>query len=141
MDLNCVLHLGLLKETIPHFFNTYKDPIGFIAFDVDYYSSTIEAFEVFKAPVNSFLPNTILYFDDIILDNHNNYQGELLAINDYNNIAENSKIDKFHFLKTKRIFKNAMWIDQIYQFHNFSHTKRKTLYDPKIERKVSNPLL
>jgi len=141
MDSNCVLHLGELRETIPHFLNTYKDPIGFIAFDVDYYSSTMETFEIFNAPSDLFLPNTLLYFDDIILDNHNIYQGELLAIKDYNNAAENSKIDKFHFLKTKRVLKNAMWIDQIYQFHNFSHKKRKNLYDPKIERHVTNPLL
>jgi hypothetical protein len=138
IDLNCVLHLGELNKTIPSFLNNYKDPIGFISFDVDYYSSTIQAFEIFKAPANYFLPNTLLYFDDITLDNHNIYQGEFLAISEYNNSSQNSKIDHFHFLRAKRIFKNAIWIHQMYQFHNFSHIKRRDLYDHQIRRTIIN---
>ena len=55
------LILGDLENTIPAFFkkNTI-DPIGFVAFDLDYYSSTIKAFQLFEADHASIYPESIV---------------------------------------------------------------------------------
>ena len=41
-------------------------PVGFISFDLDLYSSTVEAMRVFDFPCSSRLPHVICYFDDIL---------------------------------------------------------------------------
>ena len=40
------LVLGPVAETIPEWSNSEHPPVGFIAFDLDYYSSTVEAFQL-----------------------------------------------------------------------------------------------
>jgi hypothetical protein len=42
---------------------------------------------------------------------------ELLAINEFNITNKNRKICKMTQLKNWRIFKNALWIDQMYFLH------------------------
>jgi hypothetical protein len=43
-------------------------PIGFIAFDLDYYSSTMSALKVLDAEYKYLLPRVACYFDDIVGD-------------------------------------------------------------------------
>jgi hypothetical protein len=59
-------------------------PVGFVAFDLDYYSSTTVAFRVFE---KEHLPRVHCYFDDTIWPEsayHNEYIGELCAIREFN---------------------------------------------------------
>ena len=59
-SLNSELILGDLKKTIQNFKKNYlKSPIGFFAMDVDIYSSTKYALNLFKENANFYLP---LYF-------------------------------------------------------------------------------
>ena len=118
------LILGDLENTIPSFFkdNTI-DPIGFVVFDVDYYSSTMKAFQLLEADYASHLPRVYCYFDDTIWPEiacHNEYTGELCAIRDFNLKYESKKLCPIHKLKTARIHP-SVWNDQMYVFHDFQH--------------------
>lgn len=105
-------------------------PIGFMSIDVDYYSSTIAVLKNLSG-LNSalLLPNTLMYFDDIQLPNHNPFQGELLAINEFNDSNNLRKIVSFaQVLRTTRRLKDALWINQIFQLHVLDHPVRNKEY-------------
>ncbi len=127
MPSNCRLILGPVRDTVREFLATSLNaaaPLGFAAFDLDYYSSTKEAFGLLTDPAASkylFLP--ILYFDDIVLPTYNQWAGELLAINEFNAEHERRKIEQYRFLRSRRLFKNARWIDQIFLLHLFDHPR------------------
>jgi hypothetical protein len=126
---NARLVLGDLKHTVSEFLQnlTPEQPIGFAAIDVDYYSSATEALKVFadENPAK-YLPLTILYLDDIVLPSHNRFTGELLAVERFNQVHALRKIDEYRFLRTRRIFKQPQWIDQIFLLHVFDHPVMKT---------------
>ena len=42
-----------------------KHPVGFVAFDLDYYSSTVAALKIFDGPHETHLPRVHCYFDDL----------------------------------------------------------------------------
>ena len=45
---NAKLVIGLVAETVPAFVQQFNPaPIGFVAFDLDYYTSTLDAFQLF----------------------------------------------------------------------------------------------
>jgi hypothetical protein len=129
------LLIGDVEETIPDFLEKLSPdaPLGFVSLDVDYYSSAKRALEVFKATPRKYLPVVILYLDDIVADTANPWCGESLAVREFNQETELRKISPFTFLRSKRIFKNARWIDQIYLVHILDHDARS----PKITRGVS----
>jgi hypothetical protein len=126
---NCQLILGPVNQTVPTFLAeslNAEAPLGFAAFDLDYYTSTREAFALLADPSPSkyvFLP--ILYFDDIVLPNYNGWAGELLAVREFNHCHELRKIEAYRFLRSRRIMKNARWIDQIFLLHLFDHPRLK----------------
>ncbi|MBK9571048.1 MAG: hypothetical protein IPO53_14805 [Chitinophagaceae bacterium] len=97
---------------------------------MDYYSSTIAILN-YSAQLKSelFLPNTLIYFDDILLPNHNPFQGELLAIEEFNAANPLRKIVNYaESLRINRRLKNARWINQIYQLHVLDHKQRNEEY-------------
>jgi len=118
---------GPICETVRDYLANVKkgDVISFVSIDVDYYSSTLDCFELFSADSEFFLPSTILYFDDISNVDHNEFMGELLAIKEFNQATENKKICKMTQLSNWRIFKNALWLDQMYFLHVLDAAYRK----------------
>tara|TARA_B100000676_G_scaffold268207_1_gene283189 strand:+ start:1586 stop:2428 length:843 start_codon:yes stop_codon:yes gene_type:complete len=115
------LIIGDIKETVNTFFEDYNPaPIGCIFFDFDFYSSTINAFNLFNTEEKNYLPRVNCYFDDII--GTNEFVGELRAIDNFNANHENKKIAKiFGFSKTRII--PSTWNEQIFLFHDFLHSK------------------
>ena len=105
-------------------------PVGFLSVDVDYYSSTSSILKQLVAiDSNLLLPNTLIYFDDVILDNHNAFQGELLSISEFNEYSPVRKIDFFgRILRHQRMLKHEHWIDNMYQLHVLDHKLRKEPY-------------
>ena len=105
-------------------------PIGFISIDVDYYSSTMSILNrIIEIDSTLLLPNTIMYFDDVILDNHNIFQGERLAVEEFNKMDSLRKIDLFApVLRHKRMFKHAPWLENMYQLHVLDHYYRQNPY-------------
>ena len=121
------LLLGDLAETVPRFVAALREdePIGFVTVDVDYYWSTAAALQLFLAPDASvYLPLTTVYFDDIMLDHHNSWAGELLAIREFNEQSPLRKLEHHRFLENSRVFRNALWLKQTYFLHVMDHPMR-----------------
>ena len=77
-------------------------PIGFVSFDLDYYSSTRSAFGLFAGSFETRLPRTYCYFDDLMwpdLACQNKFIGELCAIRDFNVEHEFQKICPIYGLR------------------------------------------
>ncbi len=119
------LVLGEVQKTAPRFFEEQKPaPIGFAAFDMDYYSSTMHAFSLFGEGQDDkyFLPRLQCYFDDIIgheVSSYNDFVGELAAISDFNQANENVKIAESRVFRKYPL--NFEWHHQFYVMHRFTH--------------------
>ena len=118
------LIVGDVAQTVPEW-AARPDmlPIGFIAFDLDYYSSTVQALRVFDGPAQNRLPRVYCYFDDVIWPEracHNEYVGELLAIREFNDAHPDHKLCPIHLFRHTR--RNPLpWNDQMYVMHDFAH--------------------
>jgi hypothetical protein len=130
------LVIGDVAETIPEW--TARNnalPMGFIAFDLDYYSSTVEALRLFDGPGETHLPRVLCYFDDILWPEHayhNEFTGELLAIREFNDVRSDRKLSPLHLLRNMRIIPKP-WNDQIYVMHDFGHPLYCVNITPKSE--------
>jgi hypothetical protein len=118
------LVLGDIRKTIPSFIAEYKPaPIGFVSFDLDYYSSTVQAFKLWDGDSQYFLPRVLCYFDDIVADEWTHispHAGELLAISEFNSSNPSKKIDPIMWLSFNRRIP-ALWNQKMFVFHNFVH--------------------
>ncbi len=119
------LILGNVAETVENFCAREKvAPVGAIMFDLDFYSSTVDAFRIFNLEDEKILPRVHCYFDDIIGDEQELYcqfTGERLAIAEFNRKNTKSKIAEVHYLRARRV--QEYWYDAIRVVHNFSHNK------------------
>jgi hypothetical protein len=122
LSARTALVLGDVAKTVPTF--APRGPIGFIAFDLDLYSSTMHAFRIFEKPI---LPHTPVYFDDVILPFNHCFAGELLAIDDFNRRSENIKIDRWHGIKLLTAFSDSQWAEQMYTAHDLRAGKERML--------------
>ena len=117
------LILGDVADTISEFQKTSKAPLGFVAFDLDFYSSTIHAIKVLSDSHDRLLPRIYCYFDDTLGSReelYNEYTGELLAIREFNQKHEDRKIALIHGLIDNRIIKSK-WCNSMYALHIFDH--------------------
>lgn len=128
------LILGDVACTVSGFTSSENPaPIGFISFDLDYYSSTVEAFKLFYAPTKFFLPRVFCYFDDCIGDDwqlDSEFAGESLAIKEFNDKNEMRKIARINGLRYKR-FSWELWHELMYVLHIFDHPLYCTHINPK----------
>ena len=119
------LIIGDVKDTCQTFFDKYHPaPIGCIFHDLDYYSSTMDAFGLFEADHSCFMPRVFMYFDDIDGDNIwlvSEYSGELLAINEFNSKHTTKKISANRAMPV--IYPDQWWAHQIYIYHDFQHPR------------------
>ena len=118
------LILGDVAETVTSFVETHQPaPIGFISFDLDYYSSTVDAFALWDQGSKNFLPRVYCYFDDCLGDDgelHSKFTGELLAIEEFNQAHESIKIAQINGFRHKRRHQ-SWWNDVMYICHHFEH--------------------
>jgi hypothetical protein len=131
------LILGNVTDTIPTLLAKKNlPPIGFVAFDLDYHSSTKNAFQIFAGAEQTRLPRVYCYFDDVIEPEracHNEYTGELCAIREFNDEHEWQKIAKSANLCWLR-WHPAKWNEQMYIFHDFRHLLYTKLITPEGDR-------
>ncbi|WP_108813583.1 hypothetical protein [Loktanella sp. Alg231-35] len=134
------LVIGDVADTVPEFCK--RDdvaPVGFVSFDLDFYTSTMAAFRIFDADSSKMLPRTYCFFDDTIgPDNelHCEFVGELLAINEFNANHDTQKIALIHGLAQKR-FIPAIWNEAMYVMHAFAHPAYGTYIDTKVDMDLS----
>ena len=114
------LELGPVAETVPAFLERRPAPVGFISFDLDLYSSTVDAFGVLSTDPELLLPRVTCYFDDIIGFSHSDFTGERLAISDFNESHEHRKISKLYGLRYV-LYQDKWWTDMMYMLHLFDH--------------------
>ena len=118
------LVIGDIKDTVKTFFDDYEPPvIGFISFDLDYYTSTLSAFEIFNFSQSNYLPRVECYMDDVSSFNElsaSKGTGVLRAIEEFNEKGNNKKIYKKELVSQFRRFKES-WNEKIYVFHDFNH--------------------
>jgi hypothetical protein len=119
------LILGDVAQTLRGFAEQGNPPpIGFIAFDLDYYSSTVTALKIFESNHRYLLPRVACYFDDMVGDidwAYNEFTGELLAIKEFNAEHENIKIAPVSGLRFSGRRIPQMWHEQIFVAHLFTH--------------------
>jgi len=123
------LLLGDVRDTVSEFVRSEHAPVGFVSFDLDYYSSTAAAFQVFESPNEGILPRVVLYFDDIVSDGHQLHceqVGELLAIREFNQNADNGHLLASMGLLNAKLMFSAMWMNQLWVYHRFQHPDYNT---------------
>jgi len=118
------LHLGPVNETVVQFMKSGSAPVAFISFDLDYYSSTAQAFKLFEADEGVLLPRIHCYFDDIMGKTFSDFTGERLAIHEFNEASFTRKISPIHglrfFLPTPA--RHSIWPDMMFIAHMFDHS-------------------
>jgi hypothetical protein len=126
------LVIGDVKETLS-LLRAAKHPIGFVSFDLDYYSSTKAAFNAFELHPSTRLPRVYCYFDDIFWPEyacHNPWTGELCAIREFNEAHDKMKISPLNMLRRMRPHAEY-WNEQIYVLHDFQHELYAVNLTPK----------
>lgn len=127
------LILGDVRDTVPEFFDkNHSPPIGFISFDLDYYSSTKEALRIFEHQTQQYLPRVLCYFDDTLGHDdeyHFDEVGELLAIKEFNARHEQVKLGKINGLRYKRCIPDQ-WNEGFFVCHFFNNP----LYNTHVSR-------
>jgi hypothetical protein len=143
LETNTKLILGPISESMTRFLEMdfSKAPIGFVSIDVDYYSSTVDALKLLSHSAESMLPQVILYLDDLEYLSHNSWCGEQAAVNEFTIANPMRPIEKHAFLRGYRIFKNARWIDHIYQCHILDHAIRNQLKPNRTQVVLTNPYI
>jgi hypothetical protein len=119
------LILGDITDTSKSFFEKYNPaPIGAVAYDFDYYSSTVTALKMLEAGEKYYLPRVFCYFDDTngtSVELYNDYTGERLAINEFNQTHTDIKLGLPYFLLARQLVEP--WYHSIWICHFFKHTR------------------
>lgn len=117
------LVLGPVEKTVPPFIAARPAPVAFIAFDLDYYSSTMQAFKLLEADPAILMPRIYSYFDDIMGHTYSDFTGERLAIREFNNDHTNRKISAIYGLKyfLPKPYDQEAWSEMVYLTHIFDH--------------------
>ncbi len=117
------LVLGNIAATSQSFFKEYNPaPIGAVIHDFDFYSSTAMALKMFDENEKYFLPRIYCYFDDTVgneTELYNDYTGQRLAINEFNQTHPSKKLGvPYHLLGRRNL---ESWYHQIFIYHDFQH--------------------
>jgi hypothetical protein len=117
------LLLGLVEDTVSQFIKSKPSPVAFVSFDLDYYTSTMQAFKLLDADHALLLPRIYCYFDDILGFTYSEYNGERLAISEFNSSHETTKVSPIYGLKyfLPSLYAQAEWSEQFYIAHIFNH--------------------
>lgn len=116
------LLIGPVASTVPEFLASRPAPVGFVSFDLDLYSSTMDAFALFRGTAGLLLPRVTCYFDDIVAFSHSDFTGERLAISEFNRAGEARKISQIYGLRDF-LGINQAWVEMMFMLHAFDHPR------------------
>jgi hypothetical protein len=135
------LVLGDVADTGPTFLASAPPPIGFISFDLDYYSSTRDAFEaLLLGDADRYLPRVVCYFDDMVgphFEMHSPFTGEMLAVDEFNRESHRRKLGKLNGLRYKLLPHEGPWVEGIYVLHVFDHPRYNEYIFPERDRQFA----
>lgn len=130
------LWLGPVEETIGDYLRGAQDPLGFVSFDLDFYSSTVAALDLLAAGAETRLPRVMCYFDDIVDPDYaffTEFAGELLAIEEFNRAHPSLRLSLLRTLAyTKPV--RAAWHGKMYVLHDFAHERYGSDFLPPFRR-------
>ena len=113
------LILGDVRETVRDFVDRLQQaPIGFLAMDLDLYSSTRAALQILSLPNKRMLRRVPMYFDDVRFFFNHRFAGELLAIDEFNDTHPDTKIDIWRGMCDGRVFFESGWLQNMYVAHD-----------------------
>lgn len=118
------LLLGDVAQNVQRFLEENEVTIGFVSFDLDYYSSTKSALPLLSSANRKILRRTPLYFDDIDFYFNHQFAGELLAIDEFNRSTDEVRIDKWRGVCKERPFPEAPWLEKMYVAHDIAAISR-----------------
>lgn len=125
---NAELVIGNIAETIDGFRSRLSRdcPIGFVAVDVDTYTSSKAALRLMEGDSESYLPMTWHYFDDCSSRSHfNRFAGELLSIEEFNQAHDLRKLDIDRGAwNAHRQLGPQLWHERMFIMHVFDHPWR-----------------
>jgi hypothetical protein len=137
------LVLGNVADTVRDWLaGGERAPVGFVSFDLDYYSSTKAAFALFEGAAAAHLPRVYCYFDDVCsnaLGCMSEFQGELLAIREFNEAHADRKIAKIPLVRIHRP-RWEPWQEQMYALHDFAHPQYNAMLIPPTLKERQLPL-
>jgi hypothetical protein len=119
------LVLGPVRHSVPVWLTEAHAPIGFVSFDLDYYSSTKEAFALFEAGPERLLPRISCYFDDVLGAAWNDYNGERAAIAEFNDTHHLRKVAATYGLRFDLPMseQGKPWPEKVWHAHLFDHPR------------------
>jgi hypothetical protein len=118
------LILGAVEDSLPKFADEIAAaPVAFVSFDLDYYSSTKAALRLLEFRASTLLPRVHCYFDDITGFTYSEYNGERLAISEFNDEHPQRKLSPIYGLRhyVPRRFANSLWVEKYFMAHLFDH--------------------
>jgi len=117
------LIMGLVEETVPKFLETRTAPIGFIAFDLDQYTSTVQAMALLEANYDRLMPRIHCYFDDILGYTCGHHNGERLAITEFNQAHPGRQISQLYGMRfcLHRRYREQNWTEKMFMAHLVEH--------------------
>ena len=125
------LVIGDVKQTVPKFVSSAQHPpIGFVAVDVDLYSSAVDVLQILALPGTRMLRRVPMYFDDVDFFFNHKFAGELLAIEEFNAVNATVKIDRWRGIRKEKVFPESPWLDKMFIAHDLSAIANVNLIRP-----------
>ena len=122
---NTRLVIGNVDVTVAPFLRDELDcALGFVAFDLDLYSSTRSALKIVEQIGERDMLRIPLYFDDLGYDWSHRRAGESLAIEEFNSENEAIVIERWSHAEAGRPFHEAQWLKRFYLAHNLAKISR-----------------
>jgi hypothetical protein len=122
------LVLGNVAETVPGFFAQHAPPpIGFVSIDLDLYSGSRAALEIFETRGRRMLWHVPMYLDDIDMFHTHAKGGELLAVHEFNQKSSRVFIDRWRGVKAVRPFPEAPYLDRLFIAHDLEGISKASL--------------
>jgi hypothetical protein len=124
---NTKLIIGNIRDTLPVELPRIPETVGFVAVDVDIYSSTKDVLQLFANPNRRMLRRVFMYWDDVDLMFTHRFAGELLAMEEFNCSNNGVKIDRWRNIAKMRPFPEASWLNRMYIAHDIEAISRVNL--------------
>jgi hypothetical protein len=117
------LMIGPIQTTLPALLAASPAPFAFIAVDVDLYSSTVPVLGLLKQSPTLLLPRIHCYFDDVTGYSYGEFNGERLAIREFNDTSGSRKISPLFGLRhyVPKSQRDALWVEKIFMAHILDH--------------------
>jgi hypothetical protein len=123
---NTQLIIGNVRDALLQTLPRIKESVGFVAVDVDIYSSTRDVLRMFSMSERNMLRRVYMYWDDVDLPFTHRFAGELLAMEEFNCISQDVKIDQWRSISKQRPFPEASWLKRMYIAHDLAAISRAT---------------